>query len=69
MPITFRIPAEVDWFTKLNTIKLYGEYSVKNESKDAPPAQTEVWSLINNPVHSMFAAVNAKINDHEIADR
>lgn len=58
-----------DRWTKLKTIKLEGEFKVKNISTGNAPVDAEGWSLINNPVHSFFSNVAIKINDHEIVDR
>lgn len=69
MPIQFNIPAETEWFTQLKSLKLHGGYSIRNATLDADPVAGEVWSLINNPVHSMFSHVVVKIGGHEIADR
>ena len=68
MPIVFNIPSEVEWYTKLKTIKLHGEFSVWNKTEGAAPLSSEVWSLINNPVHSFFSNCAVKINDHVIVD-
>ena len=69
VPIHFNIPAEIDWFTKSKTFKLHGGFSVTNETENTKPANTEVWSVINNAIHSMFSSVDVLINDHVICDR
>lgn len=68
MPIAFNIPAELELFTKLKTIRFHGDYHVINEITDAAPLAAEVWSLCNNPVHSMISQCSVKINDHTIVD-
>ena len=67
-PVVFEIPSEVDWYTKLKTIKLHGEFSVWNKTTKAAPADGEVWSLTNNYVHSFFSQCSVAINDHVIVD-
>ena len=61
------IPPEVDRFTRLNSLRAMGDVKVRNKTQDADPSD-DAWSLINNPIHSMFAQVVAAINDHEITD-
>ena len=69
IPIVFNIGSEKDLWTKLRTIKLEGEFIVKNKTTGTAPLLAEKWSLINNFVHSFFSKVSVKINDHEIVDR
>ena len=68
LPITFSILEEKEMFTKIKTIKLHGNLKVWNETTNAEPAATEVWSLCNNYTHSLFSNVSCQIGDHEIVD-
>ena len=69
MPIKIIIPAEVDRFTRLNSIRCLGDIEVWNKTKKAPVTIAETdWSLINNPIHSLFGQVIIAVNDHDIVD-
>ena len=69
MPIKIQIPAEVDRFTRLPSIRCLGDIEVYNRTKKALVTVAETdWSLINNPIHSLFGQVVMSVNDHEIVD-
>ena len=68
MPIKFQVPAEVDKFTRLSSIRFMGDIKVKDKATNSGPTDDN-WSLINNPIHSMFGQVSVGVEGHEIVDR
>ena len=74
VPITFHIPPETEWFTKLRSFRLMGTYNILEwKTTNTPPSwdaptDTDVWSVVNNCPHTLFSTLETYIGDLKVAD-
>ena len=64
-PYQFVIPANPKRWTDMKTLTVGGKYRVWNATKDARPAATENFSVVNNLHHSMWASIGIRVNGDE----
>ena len=68
IPYTFEIAPDPDKWTNLKSFRLHGRVRIQNKTKNADPASTEDWSVVNNFYQSLISKVIVKINGTEISD-